>query len=71
MTITYDQISQRAFEIWEREGKPEGCEQEHWLRAEHELREAGLKGQKGSKITSKDSAMLKTPNVRRMAEAQA
>ena len=61
MTITYEQIAQRAYEIWEREGKPEGKEQEHWFKAEEELREGGLKKQKGKKISSRDPAMLKTP----------
>ncbi len=61
MTITYEQIAQRAYEIWEREGKPEGKEQEHWLRAEEELRSKDLKKQKGRKITSQDPSMLKSP----------
>jgi hypothetical protein len=61
MTITYEQISQRAYEIWVREGKPTNKDQEHWLQAEEELRAEGLKKQKGRKITSKDPAMLKTP----------
>lgn len=61
MTITYQQISQRAYEIWEAEGKPGGCEQENWLRAEEELRKQDLKKQKGRKITSQDPAMMKTP----------
>jgi hypothetical protein len=61
MTITYEQISQRAYEIWEREGKPAGKEQEHWLKAEEELRRSDLKKQKGRKVTSQDPAMLKTP----------
>ena len=61
MTITYEQIAQRAYEIWEREGKPEGREQEHWLLAEEELRQTGLKNQKGQKITSEDPAMMKAP----------
>ncbi|MBA4147850.1 MAG: DUF2934 domain-containing protein [Verrucomicrobia bacterium] len=69
MRITYQEISQRAYEIWEREGKPEGCEQEHWLRAEHELRENGMKEQKGRKITSKDQAMMKS-SKRKMADAR-
>jgi len=30
-------IQERAYEIWEAEGRPEGCEQEHWLRAEAEV----------------------------------
>ena len=61
MTITYQDISKRAFEIWEQQGKPEGKEQEHWLQAEEELRTEGLKKQKGRKINSRDPAMLKTP----------
>jgi hypothetical protein len=31
-------IEQRAKEIWEREGRPEGREQEHWDKAVEELR---------------------------------
>jgi hypothetical protein len=61
MTITYEDISKRAYEIWEREGKPVGQEQDHWLLAEEELRKEGLKKQKGRKISSSDPAMLKTP----------
>jgi hypothetical protein len=36
--ITPEAIAQRAFEIWQREGCPEGCEADHWFRAEQELR---------------------------------
>lgn len=61
MTITYQEIAQRAYEIWEREGKPVGKDEEHWLLAEEELRQQGLKSQKGRKITSEDPAMLKAP----------
>ena len=31
-------ISQRAWEIWQNEGCPEGRDVEHWLQAERELR---------------------------------
>jgi hypothetical protein len=34
-------VSQRAYEIWQREGCPEGCAMEHWLRAEAEIAGAG------------------------------
>ena len=61
MTITYEQICERAYEIWEREGKPLNKDCDHWLQAEEELRAEGLKKQKGRKITSRDPAMLKTP----------
>lgn len=60
MTITYEQICKRAYQIWEREDKPEGKDQEHWVKAEEELRAEGMKSQKGRKITSQDPAMLKT-----------
>ncbi|SNR44296.1 DUF2934 domain-containing protein [Paracoccus sediminis] len=33
-----ERIKQRAHEIWESEGRPEGREAEHWSRAEEELR---------------------------------
>lgn len=61
MTITYEEIAERAFEIWQKEGRIEGKEQDHWLRAETELRKEKLAEQKGKKISSKDPVMLKTP----------
>jgi len=30
-------ISQRAYEIWEQEGRPEGRDMDHWLKAEAEV----------------------------------
>jgi hypothetical protein len=32
-----EDISRRAYEIWEREGRPEGCDLRHWLQAEQEV----------------------------------
>jgi hypothetical protein len=32
-----DRIRQRAYELWEASGCPQGCEVEHWLQAEREL----------------------------------
>ena len=32
------EIKNRAYEIWERNGKPEGKEDEFWQQAEQELR---------------------------------
>jgi hypothetical protein len=34
-----ERIRQRAYAIWEHEGRPQGCDLTHWLRAEHEVRE--------------------------------
>jgi hypothetical protein len=31
------QIRQRAYELWEREGRPEGCDHAHWQQAEREI----------------------------------
>ena len=36
-------VQDRAYEIWEREGRPEGRDMEHWLQAEAEI-SAMLKG---------------------------
>lgn len=30
-------ISRRAYEIWDQNGRPDGCELDHWLQAEKEL----------------------------------
>lgn len=35
---TEKEIEKRAYEIWERSGKPEGREEEFWQLAEQELR---------------------------------
>jgi Protein of unknown function (DUF2934) len=35
------EIERRAYAIWEREGRPQGRDFEHWLAAEAELRAAG------------------------------
>lgn len=35
--VTPDRIAQRAFELWQRDGCPEGKSMEHWLAAEREL----------------------------------
>jgi hypothetical protein len=33
----YDEVSKRAYELWEKAGKPEGQETQHWLEAENEI----------------------------------
>lgn len=43
MSLTNDDIARRAFEIWERNGRPEGRDQEHWDQAEKELRQQTAK----------------------------
>ena len=34
---SHEAIRERAYVIWEREGRPQGRELEHWLQAESEL----------------------------------
>jgi hypothetical protein len=35
--VSHESISQRARQIWEEAGHPDGCETAHWLQAEREL----------------------------------
>ena len=65
---TSDEIGLRAYFIWEREGKPQGREQQHWLQAVAELkteREKANKSPGTTKLTvaapkRKASAPVKT-----------
>jgi hypothetical protein len=42
-------VQQRAYELWESEGRPEGREQAHWLQAQHEVAK-GLNSRPGAKL---------------------
>ena len=37
--VHHDLIKQRAYEIWEEKGRPDGHDKEHWAQAEQELLE--------------------------------
>jgi len=37
-------VRERAYQIWEREGRPEGREDEHWAQAEREIESEGAAG---------------------------
>jgi len=37
VSLTYDQIATRAFQVWERKGKPAGQDMANWREAEAEL----------------------------------
>ena len=41
MLPTKHEVQLRSYQIWEREGRPHGRDQEHWFRAERELAVAG------------------------------
>jgi hypothetical protein len=36
-SISHENISRRAHQLWEEAGQPDGQETAHWLQAEHEL----------------------------------
>jgi hypothetical protein len=52
-TSNYNRIAQRAYEIWERTGRPQGKETEHWLQAEAEVRREDQ--QRGGREKSADA----------------
>jgi Protein of unknown function (DUF2934) len=35
-----EEVRRRAYELWEQYGRPEGGEEEFWLKAEREIKEA-------------------------------
>lgn len=39
MTDYLERIRRRAYELWEKEGRPEGRELAHWVQAEQEIRQ--------------------------------
>jgi hypothetical protein len=43
----HEAIRKRAYQIWERNARPEGCDAEHWREAEAELAAAGDQGNQG------------------------
>jgi hypothetical protein len=59
--ITHDDISKRAKEIWEREGRPEGRDKEHWIQAEAELRNGSMSPSPMANATAHEHEMLHAP----------
>lgn len=50
-----ERIRQRAFELWEEAGRPEGKEYTHWIRARKEIAEEREREARSSDRTSSDS----------------
>lgn len=42
-----ERVMHRAYEIWEREGRPQGRQEEHWRRAEQEIGQLGGASREG------------------------
>ena len=57
-SISQDAIAQRAYEIWERDGRPEGRDAEHWFRAVSELK---MNGRNESPLTPGKPARATVP----------
>jgi hypothetical protein len=38
--VPHEKIAERAYQIWQASGRPDGHDQEHWFQAERELRAA-------------------------------
>ncbi|GJE56732.1 MULTISPECIES: DUF2934 domain-containing protein [Methylobacterium] len=51
--ISYADIRARAYELWDRNHRPEGCEISFWLMAERELRSERT-GQEPTAVESTD-----------------
>jgi hypothetical protein len=59
--LTAEAISRRAYEIWEKEGRPENRDLHHWLRAEKELLDEQAKQQSATQSGSATSSSASSP----------
>lgn len=42
MKSAHEKIAQRAYQLWEQDGRKPGLDAKYWLQAENELRSAGI-----------------------------
>ena len=40
--VTFEEVAERAYQLWVKQGYPEGSAEENWLQAERELHDAAL-----------------------------
>ncbi|OEJ65572.1 DUF2934 domain-containing protein [Magnetovibrio blakemorei] len=66
-----DKILQKAFEIWEAEGKPHGQDMEHWLKAELLIAQEEAKPKTAAKKAPAKKAPAKKVTVSVPATAKA
>jgi hypothetical protein len=67
-----ERVRSRAFEIWEREGRPEGRALHHWLEAETQvLSEDSTGGDKSGESSSTDRTSGSKGNKRRTKKSSA
>jgi hypothetical protein len=53
---TYDRLRQRAYELWEQHGRPEGYDKEFWSQAERELQVEGSDAETSMAISANASS---------------
>jgi hypothetical protein len=63
MPVDYQAIAERAYQLWESRGRPEGEHEQIWIDAERELQQAGSKVAEAS--TPQASEPLATVKPRR------
>ena len=59
--ISDDNIRQRAYQIWEREGRPHGRDFEHWVQAQVELTAEGAGNGATRKVVATRAAVKEKP----------
>ena len=64
-----EHIRARSHAIWEREGRPDGRAEEHWLRAEREI-EAELRAVRALQRLVPPHPVISTPPVHRIARRE-
>jgi Protein of unknown function (DUF2934) len=62
-----ERIRQRAYELWQQEGQPEGKQQEHWDRAMREI--SGNPDQSGAQLDSGADGNTASGNLTEAADA--
>lgn len=60
----HDRIRRRAYEIWEREGSPEGRAEEFWERAETSIGAEDAQSADGGKAASGDTTAAQNESER-------
>lgn len=61
MASSEDRIRQRAYEIWEQEGRPHGEDMKHWLQAFQEIAASTETGGQSKKPRSRKAATTDAP----------
>jgi hypothetical protein len=53
-----DLVRERAYLVWEEEGRPEGCAERHWITAEQQVADEGQAWQSPANGTTSDEQSL-------------